>query len=391
MKSYMRKKKKSFINKLYNRMVTQEDIDQIIRNNEKIFRSVPVQWDLSTFERKLKQSLENDKIDEPPIWSLFIPSYQRDYIWDINDQSLFIESLLLNIPIPYVFLNEDENTWRTEIVDWYQRIRTLYEFINNTFQLTGLEKLNELNGTKFQDFSPIRQQLFLNKTLNIILFHDLDDEQKKEMFSRINATWEHLNSWEKRKWIIWWPFYEFMLKLTEEELVKEMLTVSTKKAKREEIIELILRFYAYTENFDKYNNSCKVYQFLDDYMKQKNIYFSWIEGKKLNEEKLKLKNKFLLMLSFVRKNVKNWFKKRWRKIITSRTYFEAISVWTWLALSEKKEIELNVIKLNEVLNNENFLRVVSSDWANTLSKFRGRILYIKNALVDWIISNNEWI
>lgn len=386
MRGDMKKYKKGFIYLNYRiKMLNQESVDKIIREHEKIFRSLPLQWDLATFERKLSLCLNNDDIDVPPIGSLFIPSYQRNYIWGQKDQSLFIESLLLNIPIPYVFLNEDSKTWRTEIVDWYQRIRTIYEFINNSFSLQWLEKLDELNWLTFEHLSPVRQQLFLNKTLNIILFQDLDDDQKKEMFSRINATWELLNYWEQRKWIIWWPFYQFMCKLSEEKLSREMLVVSTKKEKREEIIELILRFFAYTENFYEYSNSIKVYQFLDNYMKKKNEEFRNLEGAKLKEIKKEMGNIYINMLSFVKDNVKNGFKKNWKRVISSRTYYEALSVWVWLSMKEKSRTELNSDKLRELIKSKKFQEVVSSGSANNVSKFQWRILAVKHALVDWVI------
>ena len=367
-------------------MLEYEKIDSIIREHEKIFRSIPLQWDLATFERKLSLSLNNDRIDEPPLGSLFIPAYQRDYIWNINDQSLFIESLLLNIPIPYVFLNQDEKTWLIEIVDWYQRIRTIYEFINSKFSLVWLEKLNELNWVTFKDFSPVRQQLFLNKTLNIIFFQDLDEEQKKEMFSRINATWELLNHWEQRKWIIWWPFYQFMHEISEESLSKEMLLISAKKAKREETIELILRFFAYTENFDEYTNSMKVYQFLDNYMRRKNKEFKEKDSIDVIKLKKNMKDCYIGMLTFVKNNLKNWFRKIWKRVISSRTYYEALSVGVWLSLKEKKSEDLNVDKLIELIKSKHFQELVSSDGASNVSKFKWRILAVKDALIDWKIA-----
>lgn len=349
-----------------------EQIDKNIRENEKIFNYKSVQWDLETFTRKLH--IETDTIIDD-IGKLFVPSYQRDYIWDEKLKSKFIESLLLNIPIPYIFLNQDEESSNIEIIDWYQRIRTIYEFINNKFKLKNLEKLKALNWIKYADFSPVRKNLFNTKTLNVVFFQNLDDEQKKEMFARINTTSEKLNDAELRKGIIWWKFYTFMKKLSEENITKRMINLSKKKERREEKIELILRFFAYTERFNKYNWS--VNSFLDSYMKYKNTNLSATIERNMKEQ-------FIRMLNFVDRWFPNWFyKSKHNKVISSRTYFESIAVGVWLALNELSEEELHTDSIKKLLISDSYKRIVSSDWANALNKFKDRILAVKEALTLW--------
>ncbi len=352
-------------------------IDNIIRENEKTFNSRPLQWDLDSIKRKL--CLEKE---EETAGSLLVPAYQRNYVWTEEAQSLFIESLLLNIPIPYIFLNQDEKNWEIEIVDWYQRIRTIYEFMNGNFILIGLEKLKELNGKWYNDFSTVRKSLFDTKTLNIVLFSNLDEDQKKEMFSRINTTWEELNKWEQRKWWIGWEFYELMNNLYKEnDIVKEMIKVSPKKKDREEVIELILRYFAYTSCYNDYHGKIKVYKFLDEYMKEKNRELVGSESLKI---KKKMEDNFLNMLMFVKKYFPSWFKKKkTNKVISSRTYYEAISVWVWLALEESKEELLHVDMIPNLLKNKKFKEIVSSGWANAPSKFRWRVSAVRNLLVEW--------
>ena len=86
---------------------------------------------------------------------LFIPDYQREMAWDDTRQSKFIESVLLGLPIPYVFvadIPDEENEARLEIIDGTQRIRTLARFLNNELKLEDLEKLKKLNDFRFSDF-----------------------------------------------------------------------------------------------------------------------------------------------------------------------------------------------------------------------------------------------
>ena len=69
---------------------------------------------------------------------LYVPDYQREFIWDFKHQSRFIESLFLGLPVPFLFSAEIKETGRLEIVDGSQRIRTLAAFMNNELQLTSL-------------------------------------------------------------------------------------------------------------------------------------------------------------------------------------------------------------------------------------------------------------
>lgn len=78
------------------------------------------------------------------------PDFQRKNVWDRKHQSELIESVLMGIPIPLIYLFEDENGIR-QIIDGKQRISALKNFINNNFQLTELSMLPELKGKIFSD------------------------------------------------------------------------------------------------------------------------------------------------------------------------------------------------------------------------------------------------
>src|SRR5690606_31056049 len=114
---------------------------------------------------------------------LFIPSYQRDFVWDNKRQSKFIESILIGLPIPYIFTADRGE--RFEIVDGSQRIRSLTAFTNNELVLTNLEKLDRLNGFKFQDLPLSRQRRFNRKTLRMIeLSEKADADITNDLFER---------------------------------------------------------------------------------------------------------------------------------------------------------------------------------------------------------------
>ena len=87
----------------------------------------------------------------------FVPDYQREFVWDEYRQSRFIESLLIGLPIPYIFLAETKDG-RYEIVDGSQRIRTLAAFLKDELIINRLEVLKTLNNYKFSQLLPARQR-----------------------------------------------------------------------------------------------------------------------------------------------------------------------------------------------------------------------------------------
>ena len=74
----------------------------------------------------------------------FIPSYQRKYVWREKNKNLFLESIFLGLPIPFMFFADCDNG-KQEVIDGAQRMQTLVEFHNNKLQLSGLKKLTKLN------------------------------------------------------------------------------------------------------------------------------------------------------------------------------------------------------------------------------------------------------
>ena len=123
---------------------------------------------------------------------LFIPAYQREIVWDDARQSKFIESVILGLPIPYLFvvdLGHDENDEvRLEIVDGAQRIITLTRFVNNELTLSGLKKLEQLNGFKFAHLLLPRQRNFNRTTVRVIqLTQAANEEVLRDLFERIQS------------------------------------------------------------------------------------------------------------------------------------------------------------------------------------------------------------
>lgn len=65
--------------------------------------------------------------------NIFIPSFQREYVWNLSDASGFIESLLLGLPVPGVFLAREDDTQKLLVIDGQQRLKSLEFFYNGIF------------------------------------------------------------------------------------------------------------------------------------------------------------------------------------------------------------------------------------------------------------------
>ena len=116
--------------------------EEEIREKRKPVDYKTIEYPIEILVQKFLDGIDDDTNE------LFIPDYQREMAWDDEIQSKFIESVLLGLPIPYIFVadvsgEEDTNDSRLEIIDGTQRIRTLKRFLNNELELNHLNKLSK--------------------------------------------------------------------------------------------------------------------------------------------------------------------------------------------------------------------------------------------------------
>ena len=71
--------------------------------------------------------------------SIFVPPFQRGFVWDLKKASRFVESFLLGLPVPGIFLSKDEETQKLLVIDGQQRLLTLKYFYDGIFHNTGRE------------------------------------------------------------------------------------------------------------------------------------------------------------------------------------------------------------------------------------------------------------
>ncbi|TDV52466.1 DUF262 domain-containing protein [Actinophytocola oryzae] len=127
------------------------------------------------------------------------PKYQRRNRWDVKRKSALIESFLMNVPVPPIFLNEDEYG-KYSVIDGKQRLTAIHEFLLGRYALTGLDVFGELNHKTFDDL-PSTLQTVLETRANIralIILRQSDSDIKFEVFNRLNTGGMRLNPQEIR-------------------------------------------------------------------------------------------------------------------------------------------------------------------------------------------------
>lgn len=115
------------------------------------------------------------------------PDFQRDFIWDLDKQSKLIESLLLRIPLPVVYLAERDDG-KTVVVDGLQRLTTFKRYLGNEFPLRNLVFASEFNDAYFADLPPKLQNRIEDSNLILYLIDAKVPEQAKlDIFERVNG------------------------------------------------------------------------------------------------------------------------------------------------------------------------------------------------------------
>ncbi len=317
-----------------------------------------------TIELIISKYLNGKETDDNDI---FIPTYQRNFVWDIERQSKFIESVILGLPIPYIFSADTEG--RLEIVDGSQRLRTLVAFVSNILVLKNLEILTSLNGFRYQDLTKPRQRKFQNSTIRMIALSDKSDEDVRfMMFERINTGSALLKEMEKRKGIFGGKFMDFVYnECSSHPLFIRNTRFTPVLEKRGEAQELIIRFFAYSENYKVVKTG--VNDFLNNFVETKNKSF----------DKEKMYNEFDKMLQFVDTYLPYGFIKSENSIKTPRVRFDALSVGVNLALKENPELTLNN---TDWLNSSSFNELITKGGQNAPTAIKNRIEYVFEKLTN---------
>lgn len=353
-----------------------EKIENQISTEKKNVSYDTREFTIEIIVKKYTEKLDTDKNE------IYVPMYQREFVWDEERQSKFIESLMLGLPIPLIFVAEDKDTGRLEIVDGSQRIRTLAAFLNDDLEICNLETLTALNGIKYSELSEPRKKKFNNTPIRMIVLEENTTEPiRNDIFERINRGSDLLKDMEKRKGIYKGKFNDFIYNVCAKNPKFIAITpLSTFVSNRQEHEELILRFFALFDAYPKFkftNEKIGVARYLDSYLDRMNKEVE--KNPQILDEKKEL---FEKMVNFVNVTFEHGFSKGTQRQV-SRVYFEAISIGSILALREKPDLSLSTKCVNKWLKKGELSRIVSGKYqTHSKAKLLERINYVKEHLLD---------
>lgn len=185
------------------------------------------------------------------------PSFQRGFVWDITKASRLIESILLDIPLPVIYLSQEKDG-REYVIDGQQRLTSFFSFINGIlpdnkpFKLTGLRVFTELNGKLYGELPKEYQKKIRYYHIRTITFKkESIPDLKFEIFERLNTGAVSLNDQELRNCIYRGKYNDLLKELSEDVTFRKLIGLKNPE-KRMRDVELVLRFAAFF--FNGYQN-----------------------------------------------------------------------------------------------------------------------------------------
>lgn len=185
------------------------------------------------------------------------PEFQRRERWSPTQSSALIESFLLNIPVPPVYLAEEE-FGRYSVIDGKQRITSINQFMTDKIALTNLVRFEEIDGLRFSELpSELANALRIRPYIRVVtLLRQSDPETKYEVFHRLNSGGEVLNAQEIRNVLFRGPFNDLLLRLSSNSFLRDRLKITNTRSgayKTMQDVEYVLRFFTIEAYWREFN------------------------------------------------------------------------------------------------------------------------------------------
>jgi len=308
---------------------------------------------------------------------IYVPSFQRGYVWTYKQASRFVESLLLGLPVPGIFLSKEEETQKLLVIDGQQRLRTLQWFYEGIFEKTGRKFTlggvqSEFNGSTYKSLKDHDRRRLDDSILHAtIIKQDEPSEDKSSIyhiFERLNTGGTRLTPQEIRACIYHGKFNDMLSDLNH---LSSWRSIFGKVHSRMRDQELILRFLAFYFHSDSYIRPMKV--FLNRYM---------AHNRKLNKQpKEQITRIFKDTTEIVFKSIgKNTFKPR-RAL--NAAVFDSIMVGIARRLERHKISDLGLLRerYGTLLKNETFMASTESRTADN-EQVSKRLAFAVEAFAD---------
>lgn len=193
---------------------------------------------------------------------LIIPPFQRNYVWDVVKASRLIESFLLGLPVPGVFLYKEKLTNKLQVVDGQQRITSAIRFFESrfgeaVFRLKGVQP--QWEGKTYDELTEPEQYQLKDSVLRATVVQQIDpgdDSSIYLVFERLNTGGINLNPMEVRKCVYFGKYFDTILELNDDPNWRKIVGQNAPD-KRLRDAELLLRILAFGYRGDRYSKPMK--------------------------------------------------------------------------------------------------------------------------------------
>jgi hypothetical protein len=303
------------------------------------------------------------------------PEYQRQFRWKADRQSTLIESILLGIPVPSLYMATNlDGTW--ELIDGVQRLSSIIHFagsdkakekinLEGKLGLIELEKLTNFNGLEFESLPKAIQLDFLLKPLKITTLSDKSDlEVRFDLFERLNTGGIALTDQEIRSCVYRGPFNDYLKKLSEDPNYIKVVRLNQAQESDGTREEFVLRFFAFYYKYQDFDHS--VVDFLNSFMAEANKKFDYEKATKVFKKTFKA---LAMLPNGITRN----------RTTTPTNLFEGVAVGAALALQKKSSI--NIKNPSRWIGSDE-LRSYTTGATNSRNKVVKRIEYCRDKFLS---------
>jgi len=311
---------------------------------------------------------------------IIVPFYQRKYVWKIEQASRLIESFLMGLPVPQVFLyvNRDD---QLEIIDGQQRIMSVKYFFEGffgeedgqgkrqVFKLKGLSERSEFNGRLFSELSPKDQRKLRNATLRAINIKQLKPSLRNDsvfhIFERLNTGGTQLKPQEIRNAVYRGNIVDRLEALNKTIGWHKILGIRGPH-KNQKDVELILRLFSLFENWKNYEKP--MLKYLNVQMDDNRDFSS--------SRAVRFEKRFPVVVDAIDRNIKDPFRPHG---VINSAVLEAVMV-TMLENTSLDDGDIST-KYEELMKSSEFLDLIIGGTTDT-QILRTRLELAKKVLVD---------
>lgn len=291
--------------------MTEQVQDEELKTEDENDEAPFVEFDISVSPADPTLEVLADKVKKTEI---IVPFYQRKYVWKIEQASRLIESFLMGLPVPQVFLyvNDDD---QLEIIDGQQRIMSVRYFFEGyfgeadthgkrqVFQLKGLSERSEYNGRTFSQLPARDQRRLKNTSLRAIHIKQLKPSLRNDsvfhIFERLNTGGTQLKPQEIRNAVYRGCIVNELTRLNDNISWRNILGLN-KADKNQKDMEIILRLFSLFEIWNDYEKP--MIRYLNGQM---------AANREFNTERAeKFKERFPVVIDLIKRNVMRPFRPR---------------------------------------------------------------------------------